>query len=91
MNDYSYHTVSSIINAFQKSANFPFNELLQDRERYLYEGEGGYTTESPAVSLPMQLFETHLEVLCGVFEQDTVSWMHSSSSNREERETSGHY
>ena len=32
----------------------------QDRERYLYEGEeGGYTTESPAVSLPMQLFETH--------------------------------
>ena len=25
MNDYSYHTVSSIINAFQKSVNFPFN------------------------------------------------------------------
>ena len=24
MNDYSYHTVSSIINAFQKSVNFPF-------------------------------------------------------------------
>ena len=25
MNDYSYHTVSSIINAFQKSVNFLFN------------------------------------------------------------------
>ena len=25
MNDYSYHTVSSIINAFEKSVNFHFN------------------------------------------------------------------
>ena len=28
MNDYSYHTVSSIINAFQKSVNFPFKIRL---------------------------------------------------------------
>ena len=27
MNDYSYHTVSSIINAFQKSVNFPFKTI----------------------------------------------------------------
>ena len=26
MNDYSYHNVCSIINAFQKSVNFPFNK-----------------------------------------------------------------
>ena len=28
MNDYSYHTVSSIINAFQKSVTFPFKKPI---------------------------------------------------------------
>ena len=38
MNDYSYHTVSSIINAFQKSVNFPFkfsNFIVNDLARFL--------------------------------------------------------
>ena len=30
MNDYSYHTVSSIINAFEKSVNFHFNTQITD-------------------------------------------------------------
>ena len=34
MNAYSYHTVSSIINAFQKSVNFPF-KLIANRMRFL--------------------------------------------------------
>ena len=41
MNDYSYHTVSSIINAYEKSVNFPFKERnvvgssLVPRSRFL--------------------------------------------------------
>ena len=41
MNDYSYHTVSSIINAYEKIVNFPFKERnvlgssLVPRSRFL--------------------------------------------------------
>ena len=33
MNDYSYHTVSSIINAFKKSVNFPFKVIHDNAHR----------------------------------------------------------
>ena len=35
MNDYSYHTVSSIINAFQKSVNYPFKYLRDASNEHL--------------------------------------------------------
>ena len=38
MNDYSYHTLSSIINAFQKSVNFPFKDLSLENVQLIFFG-----------------------------------------------------
>ena len=60
MNDNSYHTVSSIINAFKKSVNFPFKCILQA----IY--SIGYWTSKSSIGNPSTLFSMELILLINV-------------------------